>query len=772
MKLLNRWLRALGCIVLVIAGNAWAQLVPNWTSAGPSGGSVTALLSDPIAQNSLYAGTDLNGMFLSTDVGATWVAANAGMSSQGGRRVYSLAYLGNFVYAATDGGVYVTPAGSAPQWTRLVNPAIVACDYTMLQRVADTLYLAAACDSRVYSTTNNGLAPGWKAVSVPSRQNVTALGELEGNIAIGTSDTVFLLDILSNTFVSSESGLAKVALSGTVVSIASNSSRWAFACTLDGGIFQGDLSGGIAVVNWRRLSFASETLPSSCNRVNVLRAASNPPQWVVAVATDSGALVSSPFDDLTSDAPNLLPGPVFPMTNHVNAAVQFAGQSQSVLLWATEFGVYSNLLEDLFKWLSPTAPLVLNGPVSAASAGQRLNNVNVADVVLLGSNLYAIVEASGRPSYADVLRSSDAGTTWERTGLTADYWFSASLGRLRILTIDTANKVLYAGTTNGVFAYRESTRTWYSMGNAFDVRALAVGSQALYVGRDATTIDEGGAVHLLSGGGLVIQSLLDQPSFSIPTEMMGSFPADLSVRALTIDRGKIYAAGGIARNADGLYENAVYFANDYAPNIPAPAWTRVGGAQFASKLLPVLSRLAVSAGQVFAGGDGFLRQCAKADALWTDVPGLPLLSNGDGESVSSLATDGEMLYAGIYGGGIWSWKIGSGFSMQSINANGGGSSSLPSALINAVRFMDGRIFVASSAGVSVASPVQATQTVASESSGGGCSIARTARPDPVLWLMVLLAAWITIRRRGELGGRAQYRPLAGNDQFAERKELQ
>src|SRR5438105_1975446 len=44
-----------------------------WTSNGPEGGDVRALAIDPQTPTTLYAGT-LNGVFKSTDGGASWTA--------------------------------------------------------------------------------------------------------------------------------------------------------------------------------------------------------------------------------------------------------------------------------------------------------------------------------------------------------------------------------------------------------------------------------------------------------------------------------------------------------------------------------------------------------------------------------------------------------------------------------------------------------------------------------------------------------------------------
>jgi photosystem II stability/assembly factor-like uncharacterized protein len=57
---------------------ALAAGVDRWTSYGPYGGLVTEVVSDPGTPTTLYAGTQY-GIFKTTDSGATWVSASAGL---------------------------------------------------------------------------------------------------------------------------------------------------------------------------------------------------------------------------------------------------------------------------------------------------------------------------------------------------------------------------------------------------------------------------------------------------------------------------------------------------------------------------------------------------------------------------------------------------------------------------------------------------------------------------------------------------------------------
>jgi len=50
-----------------------------WTSHGPDGSVFGALVIDPVTPSTLCAGTFANGVFKSTDAGATWKAVSTGL---------------------------------------------------------------------------------------------------------------------------------------------------------------------------------------------------------------------------------------------------------------------------------------------------------------------------------------------------------------------------------------------------------------------------------------------------------------------------------------------------------------------------------------------------------------------------------------------------------------------------------------------------------------------------------------------------------------------
>jgi hypothetical protein len=71
-------------VLLVLLGASQTSSVSAginvWMSNGPEGGSIYALAIDPLTPSTVYAGTNLGGVFKSTNGGGTWSAVNIGLT--------------------------------------------------------------------------------------------------------------------------------------------------------------------------------------------------------------------------------------------------------------------------------------------------------------------------------------------------------------------------------------------------------------------------------------------------------------------------------------------------------------------------------------------------------------------------------------------------------------------------------------------------------------------------------------------------------------------
>jgi photosystem II stability/assembly factor-like uncharacterized protein len=96
-------------LLSLLAGPAAAG-VDRWTPIGPDGGSVSALAIDPAAPATLYAGTDGGGVWKSTDSGGRWASRSRGLGSPD---VFALAVAPGHVLAGTGAGIDRSADGGA-----------------------------------------------------------------------------------------------------------------------------------------------------------------------------------------------------------------------------------------------------------------------------------------------------------------------------------------------------------------------------------------------------------------------------------------------------------------------------------------------------------------------------------------------------------------------------------------------------------------------------------------------------------------------------------
>jgi hypothetical protein len=199
----------------------------------------------------------------------------------------------------------------------------------------------------------------------------------------------------------------------------------------------------------------------------------------------------------------------------------------------------------------------------------------------------------------------------------------------------------------------------------------------------------------------------------------------------------------------GPYDNAVFVAPDFDPsNLSPQTWRMIGDGPSSSG--SILTSLEVSGSDVFAGGYGFLKRCRIEAGKWGSVAGLPVL-NSEMVGVSALASDGHTLYVGTAGEGLFALSLASN-DTSLVSVSGTGSAGLPSMMVNGLRSVDGNLYVATPAGLVIATTILASvPAVAGGSTGGGCSMALAGEPDPLLWLLVFTAALqIGLARRRRL----------------------
>jgi hypothetical protein len=385
----------------------------------------------------------------------------------------------------------------------------------------------------------------------------------------------------------------------------------------------------------------------------------------MAVATSAGMYVS--YDGTNFGATSSLG--LSPVAN----ALAIAGSAAPVLYVGAGFGVASQALAGIGP---ATAWTGINGPAAVTAGGSngRLNNANVTDSAVIATTLFAAV-TSGQ--YSDVLSSTDAGATWVSTGLSS---IAGNLVDIAALGADAANRIVYAGTSNGLFARPVAGGAWVAVSSAkiSSVVSLAQGAGALYVGTDV---------------GVFTLPLGASPSTATAAE---AGLAGLRVSALYVDGGKVHA---------GTYDfsttlASVLVATDVATGVPT--WSEFATGAVGSRRI---SSLAMVGTALLAATRGGLVSVAGPGGSWT--PAGTGLSDPNGV-VTSLFSDGTTVFAATGSNGIFTAPAGAVLNWTPFN--GTGDTVLPSLEIHRLRADGTSLYAATAGGLATFSGISASTT--------------------------------------------------------------
>jgi MYXO-CTERM domain-containing protein len=699
---------AAGVLWAAAFGTAWAQAGASWTTLGPPGGTVTVLLTSPLSDSVLYAGTPENGIFVSADAGATWAAANNGLpASPAGRQllraVYAMASDGVRLYAATEAGLFHAVPGPTPQWSALAGPP-TATPVTMLAFDAATSRLIAATGGTdglavpgVHVTSIDVAvppAPAWTFTALPAAAGST-VDALALVPAQGGAPSALLASVGSRLFAAplqpataslgwSDADPAGALAAGSITALHySTEFLQAYACSGGAALLSGNPLEAAPV--WQVAPVAAPgSIPFTCHAFATLpRSAGGAAR--VLLGTDEGAFVSV---DGVSFLATGTTGP----SGSVNAFAvsRAAGAPVSTMFIGTGFGIASSAATTLVGGAAWTPA---NGPATlvAAGASQRLDNANIVDSAVLGTTLYA---AGVGTAYSDVFASADDGATWTATNV------ASVLGANDIvlsLLGDGAHATLYAATTRGLLAYSTATGRWSAVASSVltsRVTALAFGASSLFVGTD---------------DGLWSIRLDANPAAALP---VAAGLNGASVRALLVDGGNVLAA-----TIDATDANAVFTATEGSASAGTAVWASYAsgsaGTSRITALLPV-------GGGLLAATAGNLLLFAAPGSAWApaSMPADTAQQISDPYGVvNALYTDGVSLFAATGSNGVFVSPLTTGFSWTPHNGSGPGA--LPSLEVHALRAFNGSLLASTRAGLASVAGLAVGGPVSGGGGGGG-----------------------------------------------------
>ena len=735
------------CLALAVAAAcsvpwpACAQAAATWTTLGPPGGTVSALLASPASPTTLYAGTPENGVFFTSDGGQSWSPGNSGLATAivGRQALYDVhALVGDarFVYAATEAGIFQTALGAAPNWSLLADPGAPTAITMLAFDPASGLLVAASPAADGLSTpgvfvaaapSSQGAAITWTFVALPGATAGLGVDGLAvasadgapspGSLLVGAGGMVYSAPLSSMFPVapawSNADPSATLATGSVSALFYSPEFLQAFACSAGTTYSSGNVLDAQALWSPAAVAASGMTAPVCNAFAAVPVTAGGAPQLMLG--TDQGAFVSIDGSNFSATA-SLGPG----AAAESFAVGQVPGGSGASLYVGTGFGVVTAPVSALQAGTTWTAS---NGPGTIAAAGsQRLDNTSVVDTALIGTRLFA---AAMDNHYAEVFASTDGGATWSATQIGSV--LNAGEAIVALLP-DATNKVLYAATTQGLLAYLPASGAWAAVSPATIVGragALALGASALFVGTD---------------NGVFALPLGTAPAGATP---VAAGLAGSSVRSLLVASGVV-----VAGTVDATDDNYVYFTSESGATQGTGSWQAfavgsAGTGRITSMLMVGTNLLAATNGNlvlVASAGSGWASANSSADASQQ-------ISDAFG-AVNSLYTDGVSIYAATSSQGVFVSPVGSSFFWTPFTGSGGVP--LPSPEVRSLRAGGGNVYAATRAGVAsfvdqaIAPPPPPSSPSSSPAgnSGGGAV-------DGWLAGLVLLAALVLPRRRGK-----------------------
>lgn len=586
---------------------------PVWQSLGPYGGSVFALAIDPGNTQTVYAGS-YGGVFKSSNGGALWTPANAGITSSyaqalaidpSNSQTLFVGTMGGGVFKSLDAGASWTPASSGLTDKNLTSIVIDPGNGQTVYAGTQAGGVFTSLDGgSTWTATSNGLtnlAVSALAVDPVHRQTLYA-GSNGGGVFKSIDG--------GGSWAPVNSGVTT--LSVTSLAIDRNDSQTVYAATYGGGLFKTG-NGGTA---WNPANgglgsygaFAVAIDPGNSQTVYVATQGDG-----VLKSSDGGASWNATNAGLPYlDARALAIDPVNGRTVYFGTYGQGLYKSASGgASWSVaNTGITNTNVEALA--VDPTSTKTVyagayNGLYKSGDGGGTWSAVNTQL-----SNAAAIVvdPVNGQTLYAGVyggpLKSGDGGATWKaaNSGIPATGVYA--------LAVDPVNRqTVYAGTQVGLFKSGDGGGSWTESDKGITssfVLALAIdpgNSQTLYAGTQS------GGVFKSSDGGANWSAA--------NTGIAGSY-----VTRLAVDPG------------NGATVYAVVTGQLYKSSDGGLTWSGTGIAATALALGPANSQT------VYAGAlGGGVAKSADSGASWTVLsagmtgiaPGCLVVDPGDGQTV-------------------------------------------------------------------------------------------------------------------------------------------
>jgi hypothetical protein len=197
------------------------------------------IFSAAVNGNYFFAGSGGNGVYISTNTGASWYQSPLNNGS-----VYSLLAENNIIFAGAESGIYFS-ANNGTNWIHtILNNRIV---YSLAS--GENILFAGTGSNGIYRSADNGIS--WNQSGLSTR-TVYALTSAGNNLFAGTDS--------HGVYISADKGITwnETALKNVTVLSLAVSSGYILAGTKDSGIFASSNNG----ISWERFNAGFSAVPT------------------------------------------------------------------------------------------------------------------------------------------------------------------------------------------------------------------------------------------------------------------------------------------------------------------------------------------------------------------------------------------------------------------------------------------------------------------------------------------------------------------------------
>jgi photosystem II stability/assembly factor-like uncharacterized protein len=451
---------ALLCLFMLVLT---LPIFPQWTRTnGPEGVAVRSLTS---IEGTIYAGTEVNGVYISTDDGISWTARNAGIETYG---ISSIISFQGFIFVGTFGGGVYRSSDGGITWTAPTNGNTL---FVTSLVASDSYIFAGAGSLGVYRSSDNGLT--WT-----QKLNVFGVGAMcksENKIFASSSNYTYYTTDNGETWMNVQD------LEGAIIfsyyclgdTIFAGGQTKIYRSTNNGNTFTTiNLNLGFSIVNISAFTFVNSTLYAATSYDGVYKSTDFGLNWIPA----NNGMGPKDVRALTlTDASSLIAG-----THYVamyrstdfgaswnKSVTGFPAGCSILCLLESDSSIYAGTRDGVFR---------------TDDNGDTWTKMGGTNDTTMYSDIWAMCEHDGviyasMQLYFDatIYKSTDKGSTWIRCGMVG-----LPFGLSFIKGLEGSGNNLVAGTDEGIYYSSDGGNNWYPT-NVPNINIPSLASSGNYV---------------------------------------------------------------------------------------------------------------------------------------------------------------------------------------------------------------------------------------------------------------------------------------------------